>query len=105
MDKAKLLSCMEEIRNIIGESVSDGRIVEAIMNNNYDYTKALDMILTTENSNISQPKLVKNSRDIKSQTVIEKGIFNFTILFHYLISQPTEINCNLNAHLLTIVLF
>ena len=82
MDKGKLLSCMEEIRNIIGESVSDRRIVEAIMNNNYDYSKALDMILTTENSTISEPKFVKNSRDNRSQVVIEKGIFYFIILFH-----------------------
>lgn len=85
MDKGKLLSCMEEIRNIIGESVSDRRIVEAIMDNNYDYTKALNMILTRENSNISEPKLVKNSRDFKSEAVIEKGIYNFIILFHKLL--------------------
>lgn len=82
MFKGKLLSCMEEIRNIIGDSVSDRRIVEAIMNNNYDYTKALDMILTSENSTISEPKLVKSSREIRSQAVIEKGIVNFIILFH-----------------------
>lgn len=55
IDKAKLLSCMEEIRNIIGDSSSDKRLVEAIMQNDFDYTKALDMILTSDNTTTSQP--------------------------------------------------
>lgn len=65
IQKAKLLSCMEEIRNIVGESISDKRITEAIMAQDYDFTKALDMLLTTTTT--SQPS--KKPR----VTEVEKG--------------------------------
>jgi elongation factor 1 alpha-like protein len=45
IEKTKLLSCMEEIRNIIGETYSDKRLVDAIMSNNFDFNKALDFLL------------------------------------------------------------
>lgn len=45
LDKGKLMSCMEEIRNIIGDSCSDKRIVKVIMANDFDFTKSLDVIL------------------------------------------------------------
>lgn len=74
VDKAKLLSCMEEIRNIIGDSSSDKRLVEAIMQNDFDYTKALDMILTSDNTTTSQP-----SKKPKASGV-EKGMQSYCII-------------------------
>lgn len=62
---------MEEIRNIVGDSSSDKRLVEAIMQNDFDYTKALDMILTSDNTTTSQP-----SKKPKASGV-EKGMQSY----------------------------
>lgn len=69
LNKAKLLSCMEEIRNIIGESpsYSDKRIVEAIMLNQYDFSKALDMLLSNDSTSTQQSKRPKVNE-------VEKGM-------------------------------
>lgn len=68
IDKAKLMSCMEEIRNIIGDSYSDKRIMEAIMINDFDFSKALDMVLNDTYSTSTQP-----SKKPKV-TEVEKGM-------------------------------
>lgn len=69
VSKGKLMSCMEEIRNIIGDSYSDKRIVDAIMICQYDFTRALDMLLndTAGAGHTTQP-----SKKIKV-TEVEKG--------------------------------
>lgn len=59
---------MEEIRNIIGDSVSDKKLVEAIMSFNYDYTKALDFILNEPAKTSSS-----SARDVKLPNTVEKG--------------------------------
>lgn len=46
--KAKLLSCMDEIRGIIGDTVADRQLVETIMQFDYDCAKALDQLLTNQ---------------------------------------------------------
>lgn len=71
IDKAKLLSCMEEVRNIIGDSSSDKRIAEAILINEYDMTKALDTILNSDNSS-------KAAQTTKKPKVleVEKGMYD-----------------------------
>lgn len=47
LEKVKLASCIEEIRSIVGDSISDRRITDAVMINNYDFAKALDMLLNS----------------------------------------------------------
>ena len=47
LEKVKLASCIEEIRSIVGDSISDRRITDAVMINNYDFPKALDMLLNS----------------------------------------------------------
>lgn len=45
--QVKLLSCLDEVRNIVGESASDQSIVDTVMRFNFDLTLALDSILST----------------------------------------------------------
>lgn len=46
VDQARLVSCIEEVRNVVGdEMVSERVIVETSMKFNYDITKVLDEIL------------------------------------------------------------
>ncbi|XP_055547828.1 protein HBS1 [Wyeomyia smithii] len=71
-DRARLISCMEEIRNIVGETVTDRQIVEAVMKHNYDFNKALDDIL---NSSVTPPTLTPVTIVVKSdEDPIEKGV-------------------------------
>uniref|UniRef100_A0A182JG83 Uncharacterized protein n=1 Tax=Anopheles atroparvus TaxID=41427 RepID=A0A182JG83_ANOAO len=69
-DQARLLSCMDEIRDIVGDSSSDRQLVEAIMKHDYDCSKALDEIL---NSNKTPPAAARSGGKLTSET-IEKGI-------------------------------
>ncbi|CRK98779.1 CLUMA_CG012057, isoform A [Clunio marinus] len=59
LDKARLLSCMEEIRNISGDSFSDKRLCDAIISCDYDYSKALDLLLTNDTLTRQQNKKTK----------------------------------------------
>ncbi|CAD7003148.1 unnamed protein product [Ceratitis capitata] len=51
VDQAKLTSCIDEIRNVVGDQVSERRIVETSINFGYDITKILDDILNNECDN------------------------------------------------------
>lgn len=68
IEKAKLMSCMEEVRNIIGDSYSDKRIIDAIMISDYDFSKALDMLL----NDISRTQPSRKPKVIE----VEKGIYS-----------------------------
>ncbi|XP_055638562.1 protein HBS1 [Toxorhynchites rutilus septentrionalis] len=70
VDRTRLVSCMDEIRNIVGESVTDRQLVEAIMKHNYDFNKALDEVL---NSSKASATSVENVRKDNLEPV-EKGI-------------------------------
>ena len=79
-DQARLLSCMEEIRNVVGESISERNIVETVLKNQYDCAKSLDELLNEASKPTPIiPKLMepqtKNSKD-----TVEKGRF---ILFKH----------------------
>lgn len=44
-DQVLLESCMDEIRNVVGDTISEKHLVETIMKHNFDCAKALDVIL------------------------------------------------------------
>uniref|UniRef100_U5EWS8 Putative translation elongation factor ef-1alpha n=1 Tax=Corethrella appendiculata TaxID=1370023 RepID=U5EWS8_9DIPT len=69
-DRARLLSCMEEIRNIVGDSINDKQIAEAVMKNEYDFNKALDEVLNQSTKDTS----IKTAPRRVNDTPIEKGI-------------------------------
>lgn len=43
--RVMLESCMDEIRNVVGDTVSEKQLVETIMKHNFDCAKSLDVIL------------------------------------------------------------
>ncbi|XP_052866001.1 protein HBS1 [Anopheles cruzii] len=69
-ERARLLSCMDEIRDIVGETVGDRQMVEAIMKHGYDCPKALDEIL---NSNKTPPSASGSGIKLQGEP-LEKGI-------------------------------
>ena len=69
-DKARLLSCMEEIRSVVGETVTDRQMVDAIMKHKYDCNMALDEFLNASTTPpVPRTIIIKES----TPTPIEKG--------------------------------
>uniref|UniRef100_A0A182JYR2 Tr-type G domain-containing protein n=1 Tax=Anopheles christyi TaxID=43041 RepID=A0A182JYR2_9DIPT len=72
-DRARLLSCMDEIRDIVGETCSDRQMVEAIMKHDYECSKALDEIL---NSSKTPPAIgAKSGSKLTAGDTMEKARF------------------------------
>jgi elongation factor 1 alpha-like protein len=67
VDRAKLLSCIEEIRNIVGDTISEKQLVETIMGQNFDMESALNAVL---NFNKTPPTMPKMANKV---VAIEKG--------------------------------
>ncbi|XP_078043335.1 translation elongation factor EF-1alpha (GTPase) HBS1 isoform X2 [Augochlora pura] len=65
LEKAKLMSCMESVKNIIGDTVPDSKIRKQIIQSNFNEEVALNTIL-----NESSPKNVKQSSAIAKDTII-----------------------------------
>ncbi|XP_076378952.1 translation elongation factor EF-1alpha (GTPase) HBS1 isoform X1 [Megalopta genalis] len=65
LEKAKLMSCMESVKNIIGDTIPDSKIKEHIIQSNFNEEVALNSIL-----NESSPKNVKQSSAIAKDTII-----------------------------------
>lgn len=93
IDKSKLLSCIDEIRNITGEKYSDKRVVEAILSNNFDFNKALDTLLSSASGTNNLAAVATSSttttalqtHKIKTTDIVEKGMLltiYFTISFY-----------------------
>lgn len=67
VDTARLLSCIDEIRNVVGESVSEKQLVETILKNDFDVTKSLDAVLN------ATPTATDKEKDVSSSSAVEKG--------------------------------
>lgn len=67
------MSCMDEIRNIVGESLSDQQLVKAIMKHNYDFNNALDELLNSTKNTPQQLEAVDKDVPEAAQEPIEKG--------------------------------
>lgn len=73
-DRVRLMSCMDEIRNIVGESLSDRQLVEAIMKHNYDFDNALDELLNSSKNTSQQSEIAEEVAPKTLKEPIEKGI-------------------------------
>lgn len=54
-DEAKLMSCLDELRNVLGDTISENLLIQSVLNHKFDFTKALDEILN--NKATEKPKL------------------------------------------------
>ncbi|KAL6261418.1 hypothetical protein P5V15_006512 [Pogonomyrmex californicus] len=62
LERTKLMSCLETIRNVIGDTVPDSKLKEKIILSNFDANVALDAILKE-----SSPKNISDSMANKEQ--------------------------------------
>lgn len=60
VEQAKLISCLEEVRNVVGdEIISDRIIVEASLKHDFDIVKVLDEVLNECSSSKPSPPAIK----------------------------------------------
>ncbi len=57
---ARLNSCLDELRNILGESTPEHIMVDMVVKNNFNYEKALSAILA-----IQGEKLINNAGQLR----------------------------------------
>lgn len=66
-EQARLLSCIEEIRNVVGESVSENRLCQTVLEHDFDCAKALDAILNLAVSSAAANSAVEPSGNTRDQ--------------------------------------
>lgn len=50
-DEAKLMSCLDELRNILGDTISDNTLIPTVIKHNFVFDKALDDLLNISKCN------------------------------------------------------
>lgn len=75
-DQACLTSCMDEIRNVVGDNVSERQLVETIMEFKFDCAKSLDAILNNSTTPSLPIKLATTSAS-SNVTLIQPGDIYF----------------------------
>ncbi|GAB6029029.1 HBS1-like protein [Chamberlinius hualienensis] len=68
MDEARLRSCLEEIRNIVGDTIPEKTLIEAVINHSFDMEKALNAILTS--APLETPKPQRERKEKRGNDVI-----------------------------------
>nr|CAD7452379.1 unnamed protein product [Timema tahoe] len=54
VDEIKLLSCLEEMHNVIGDSVPEHVLIDIVLKNNFDLSKSLDTVLSNSDTLLSR---------------------------------------------------
>lgn len=81
-DEAKLLSCLDELRNILGDTVSENVLIQCVLSNKFDFQKALDELLTNNKSKDKETEKTKGPgkappivliEPIKATTIVDSA--------------------------------
>ncbi|XP_053601881.1 protein HBS1 [Plodia interpunctella] len=56
-DEAKLMSCLDELRNVLGDTISDNILIQSVLNHNFDFSKTLDEILNRNGKKSEKTKV------------------------------------------------
>lgn len=77
-DEARLMSCLDELRNILGDTVSDNTLIQAVIKHKFDYNKALDDILNSNKNKEPEVSKVKLPKPTVSTEAIKPAVIATT---------------------------
>ena len=60
-DEAKLMSCLDELRNILGDTIPENILVQSVLNHNFNYSNALDEILNNNKGKNPEVNITKTA--------------------------------------------
>lgn len=93
--QAKLISCLDELRNVLGDTLPDNTLIQSILKHNYDFAKSLDEILLSESSKKNEPVIHVESAN-SPQPAVKPTTSNVD-------KAPKLITTNLEPKSLTVV--
>ncbi|CAH0722858.1 unnamed protein product, partial [Brenthis ino] len=70
-DEAKLMSCLDELRNILGDTIPDNILIKSVLKHNFNYNQALDEIL---NDNKGKSDEIINTEPVNQPPAIIEPI-------------------------------
>ncbi|XP_008055152.1 HBS1-like protein isoform X2 [Carlito syrichta] len=88
IDEARLYSCLDHMREILGGAVPDEILIEAILKNKFDVEKALSVVLEKDNmqnlkdkseGTISAGKIAKGSQSSRSESELVPKVAKMTV--------------------------
>lgn len=71
-DRSKFFDCLDKMRSVIGDSVSESVLHEAAKSQNYDAERALDLILSDKVGR-EEKKDIPTSKSISATGNIDQG--------------------------------
>jgi elongation factor 1 alpha-like protein len=73
VDEVRLRSCLEEIRGVIGDSVPEHILIDAVLKNEFNFNKALDAVLSSITSAAEKPVAGEFCIAFCIHHIVEKG--------------------------------
>lgn len=67
-DEAKLMSCLDELRNVLGDTISENLLVQSVLTHKFDFNKALDEILNNKSKEKLMSQLPKPAPLVKVES-------------------------------------
>ncbi|KAG8225168.1 hypothetical protein J437_LFUL002868, partial [Ladona fulva] len=67
IDQARLQSCLEEVRNVIGDSVSEQSLIDAALSCDFNFEKVLNLVLNNTTEKDSSGALKPTKADAKKE--------------------------------------
>ncbi|XP_061714395.1 protein HBS1 [Cydia pomonella] len=77
LDEAKLMSCLDELRNVLADTVPENILMEAALKHNFDCSIALDSILNAKKSE-QAPKVKDTSKPLITVNIPKAAVISTT---------------------------
>ncbi|XP_038057817.1 HBS1-like protein isoform X1 [Patiria miniata] len=74
IEEAQLQSCLEEVRNVVGETVPERTMIEMAVTHHFNFEKTLNALLDQQESSAGNNNNMETQRGVSDLTVEKQGI-------------------------------